>query len=293
MVRLKDIAAQAGVSVMTVSKACGTSRMFRLRPRPASNFWPSNWLRAKFRRSRLRTRTTKLFGLGDPIAYQSDLVSDCALHRGARVTRSYDILLPKRWIFPSAKKPASAASCRGEWMASSSPGVSNGHQARIYKEFSRAAFRPCCWTYRALCNQFINVETDDLLASYTETQHCSSSAQKDRVFAGPQATPWTQERLEGYRRALREADLEVNDKLILRPSHTIEEGGKTALQMINESPMPRPSKRSMTWWRSVAPTPLKQGVKIPERYRCRIRNILLSEHFRVPLTTVNQPSCAG
>jgi DNA-binding LacI/PurR family transcriptional regulator len=53
-------------------------------------------------------------------------------------------------------------------------------------------------------------------------------------LAGPPATPWNHERFEGYRRALREAGLEVDDRLVFQAGRTIDEGAKAALQMINE-----------------------------------------------------------
>ena len=50
--------------------------------------------------------------------------------------------------------------------------------------------------------------------------------------------PWTRERFEGYRRALREANLEVDDKLVFQAGRSIEDGASAALQMINEGVKP-------------------------------------------------------
>jgi len=130
------------------------------------------------------------------------------------------------------------------------------------------------------------------LGSYTATQHLLKLGHKRiAFFAGPQAAPWTQERFEGYRRALREAGQDVNDKLIFQSGRTMEDGAKAALQMINES-------GDATAVQAVndivaigcAQTLLSQGVRIPEDISVvGFGNILLSEHFRIPLTTIRQP----
>ena len=55
-------------------------------------------------------------------------------------------------------------------------------------------------------------------------------------FTGPPVSPSAQERYEGYRRALRESDIEMDDRLVFNAGSTIEEGEKAALQMLNENP---------------------------------------------------------
>ena len=110
-------------------------------------------------------------------------------------------------------------------------------------------------------------------------------------LAGPLGAPWTQERFEGYRRALREAGLDVDDKLVFQAGRTLEDGAKAAHQMIAE-------KLEATAIQAVndlvatgcAEVFLTQGVKIPEELSVTgFGNTMLSEYFRVPLTTVSQP----
>src|SRR5947208_15268366 len=85
-------------------------------------------------------------------------------------------------------------------------------------------------------SQFVNVETDDRLGSYSATQYLLKLGHKRiAFFAGPQLTPWNQERFEGYRRALREAGMDVDDKLVFQAGRNVEDGAKAALQLINES----------------------------------------------------------
>ena len=138
----------------------------------------------------------------------------------------------------------------------------------------------------------MSVESDDLLASYSVTQHLLKLGHKRIAFlAGPLTTPWTQERFEGYRRALREAGIEVDDRLVFQAGRTIDDGAKAALQMINESP-DATAVQAINDVVAVgcAETLLSQGFKIPQDISVAgFGNILLGAHFRVPLTTTRQP----
>src|ERR1051326_892290 len=92
----------------------------------------------------------------------------------------------------------------------------------------------CSWAYRAVLQPVVNIESDDLLGSYQATQHLLKSGHKRiAFFSGPPATPWTHERFAGYRRALREAGLDVDEKLVFQAGRSIDDGAKAALQMIN------------------------------------------------------------
>jgi DNA-binding LacI/PurR family transcriptional regulator len=142
------------------------------------------------------------------------------------------------------------------------------------------------------CSQFASVATDDLGASYLLTQHLLKLGHKRIAYlAGPLATPWNQERFDGYRRALREAGLEVDDKLVFQAGRTIEEGAKAAMQMMSEAP-------NATAVQAVndlvatgcADTLLKQGLSIPQDISVTgFGNTALGEFFRVPLTSTRQP----
>jgi LacI family transcriptional regulator len=166
-------------------------------------------------------------------------------------------------------------------------------EAPIYQELAACRIPTVVLGHAApFCNQFVNVETDDLLASYAATQHLLKLGHKRiAFFAGPLATPWTQERFEGYRRALREAGLDVDDRLVFQAGRTIEDGAKAALQMINES-ADATAVQAVNDVVAVgcAETLLSHGLKIPEDISVAgFGNILLGAHFRVPLTTTRQP----
>src|SRR4030095_971756 len=102
---------------------------------------------------------------------------------------------------------------------------------------------------------------------------------------------WNQERFDGYRRALREAGAEVDDKLVFQAGRTIEDGAKAAMQMINES-CDATAVQTVSDLVAVgcAEVLLSQGLMIPEDVSIvGFGNILLSNYYRVPLTTIRQP----
>jgi DNA-binding LacI/PurR family transcriptional regulator len=142
------------------------------------------------------------------------------------------------------------------------------------------------------CSHFVNVETDDLLAGYALTQHLVQLGHRRIAFlAGPPATPWTRERFEGYRRALRQAGMDADEKLIFQAGRTIEDGAKAAVQMINEA-SDATAIQAVNDLVAVgcAEVLLKQNLRIPEDISIvGFGNSMLSEYFRIPLTTVDQP----
>ncbi len=75
------------------------------------------------------------------------------------------------------------------------------------------------------------------------------------------------------------------------PGATIEEGEKVALQMLNESPGATAVQAVNDLVAIGAATVfLGQGLRIPEDLSLvGFGNILVSEHFRIPLTTIRQP----
>ena len=136
------------------------------------------------------------------------------------------------------------------------------------------------------------MEVEELIASYNVTRHLLQLGHKRIAYlAGPHVAPWAHDRFEGYRRALREANLDVDDKLVFQAGGTIEDGTKAALQMLNES-CNATAVQAVNDLVAIgcATTLLAQGFKIPGDISIAgFGNILLADHFRVPLTTVRQP----
>lgn len=295
MVRLKDIAAQAGVSVMTVSKvmrdAPDISAATKIRIRALAEqmgYTPDSVAQG------LRNKTTKLLGLvisavTNPVFARVVMAIEEQAHQ-----LGYDVILAQTLNQPEREQAVirRMLSRRVDGLFIT-PVYRLEQSAPIYEELVKRSVPTVILGHRAsFCSSFVNVETDDISASFAATRHLLELGHKRIAFlAGPNAAPSSVERLEGYRRALRESGVEFDERLIFHAGSTIEEGEKAALQMLQESP-------NATAVQAVndlvaigaANVFLGQGLRIPEDISLvGFGNVLISEHFRVPLTTIRQP----
>ena len=295
MVRLKDIAAQSGVSIMTVSKAlrnapdisAATKTRIKLLAQQMG-YVPDSMAQG------LRNRTTKLLGLvittvANPIFARTVAAIEERAHE-----MGYDLILAHTLNIPEREEACirKLLSRRVDGIFIS-PVYRLAPTAPIYEELALRKTPTVILGHRAaFCSQFTNVETDDLQSSYLITRHLLELGHKQiAFFTGPVAAPSTQERLEGYRRALREEKVEPDDRLIFTAGATIEEGEKAALEMLNESVHVTAVQASSDLVAvGAANVFLNQGIKIPgDLSVAGFGNILVGEYFRVPLTTVRQP----
>jgi len=295
MVRLKDIAARAGVSVMTVSKvmrdtsdisASTKARIRQLAEQMGYN--PDSIAQG------LRTGTTKLFGLvisstTNPVFARVVMAIEERAHEmGYDLITAHSLNIPERE--EAVIKRLLSRRIDGLFLV---PVYRLDPTAPIYEELARRGIPTVLLGHKApFCQKFPNVETDDVNASYALTQHLLQFGHKRiAYFTGPPVSPGSQERFEGYRRALREAQIEVDEKLIFNAGATIEEGEKAALQMLNEAPKATAIQAVNDLVAiGAASLLLNQGVRIPQDISVvGFGNVLISEHFRVPLTTIRQP----
>lgn len=295
MVRLKDIAERAGVSVMTVSKVLrnapdispATKNRVRLLAEQMG-YVPDTMAQA------LRTRTTKFLGLvisniSNPIFARTALaIEERAQELGYSLILAHSLQSIEREELCIRR----LLSRRVDGLLIS-PVYRLAPSSLIFTEIAKNGTPTVIIGHRApFCAQFANVETDDLSASYTTTQHLLGLGHRRiAFFAGPISAPWAQERLEGYKRALRDANIEPDDRLVYTAGGSIEEGAQAAVTLLEEGPQ-------VTALQAVndlvaigaANIMLEKGRKIPADISIAgFGNILLSEHFRVPLTTVRQP----
>jgi DNA-binding LacI/PurR family transcriptional regulator len=298
MIRLKDVAANAGVSLMTVSKvlrdAPDVSQATKARVRRLADemgYVPDALAQG------LRTRRTRLFGLvvpnlAHPVLEQvAQVIGDRAQELGYDVLVAYTQDNPQReetcirrllsrrvdglFVFP-AYRLAPTATVYDELERSRTPTVLLGQRA-------------------AFCSQFASVEPDDANASCELTRHLISLGHREIAFlTGPPAAPWAQERFEGYRRALREAGIPSDDRLVFTAGATLEDGRKAVLQMLNESAAATALQTASDLVAIGAAQILcQQGLRIPEDMSVAgFGDYFAAEHFRVPLTTVRQPKMA-
>ena len=295
MVRLKDIAVRAGVSVMTVSKA--------LRDEPDVSVATKGRIKVMAQQmgyvpdssaQGLRTRTTKLLGLlipstTDPTVARMALAIEERTHE-----LGYDLLL-----MHTLNSVEREEFCLRRMLARRvdgifiSPVYRMEPEARIYKELTAQHTRVVLLGPPApFCGQFPSVHVEDMLASFAATQHLLKLGHKRIAFlAGPLPAPWAQGRFEGYRRALREAGMDVDDSMVFQAGSTTEDGVKAATQMLGESCNATAAQAATDLVAiGFADLLLNQGVKIPQDISVvGFGNTITSEYFRVPMTTVRQP----
>lgn len=295
MIRLKDIAQRAGVSVMTVSKV--------LRDAPDISTATKARIKALVQQmgyvpdsnaQSLRTRTTKLLGfivpsITDPAFARMLLAIEERAHElGLELIISHTLNQEEREV--ACIQRLLARRVDGLFI---SPVYRLRPEAPIYRVLQARGTPVVILGHGApFCRQFINVESDDVQGSYAGTQHLLQLGHRHiAFFGGPQAAPWAQERFEGYRRALRDANLDVEDQLVFQAGSTIEDGAKAALQFVNESTKATAIQAvSDQVAIGCADTFLNQGIKIPGQLSIvGYGNILTSEYFRIPMTTVRQP----
>ena len=295
MVRLKDIAARSGLTVMTVSRAL----------RGAKDVAPATQLRIRALAAEmgyvpdvsargLRTRNTGLLGVliptvTDPL-YARLLL---ALEEHGRAA-GYDLLLAHtlRQTELEATNILRLLSRRVEGLFLR-PVYRFSPEAPIYAELRRRGTRVVLLGHHApFCADFPNVETDDFDGSRQLTRHLLSLGHRRiAFFAGPAVSPAAAERLEGYRRALQEAGMAVDDRLVFNAGVEMADGAQAAQRLLEEGIEPT-AIQAMNDLVAIgaANVLLSRGWRVPEDISITgFGNILTSEHFRVPLTTVRQP----
>ncbi len=294
-VRLKDIAARAGVSMMTVSKALrgqpDVSAATRARLKDLAQqmgYTPDSTAQG------LRNRSTNLLGL----VISSSTDPSFARLLLALEERVYEL----GWdlvLMHTLNKVEREEACLRRLLARRVEGVfivpvyRMDPVSRIYQELEERAIPTLLLGHPApFCPRFPGVAVDDLPASQAATRHLLDLGHRRIAYlAGPLAAPWAQARFEGHRRAMSLAGLEVDEKLVFQAGSTIEDGVRTALQMFNEgSDATAVVAANDLVAIGFSDTCLNQGLKIPgDLSVIGFGNVLASEYFRVPLTTVRQP----
>lgn len=295
MVRLKDIAQLTGVSVMTVSKALrdepDVSAATKLKIKSLAQqmgYVPDSSAQG------LRTKTTKMLGLIIPSSTNPIFARIVFAIEERAHDLGYDTLLAHTLNKAEREEKAirRMLSRRVDGLFIS-PVYRFEAEARIYQEVAaRRVPTVLLGSPAPFCKNFVSIETEELIASYNATRHLLELGHKRiAYFTGPATAPWAHERFEGYRRALREAGLDVDDKLVFQSGNTIEDGTKAALQMLNED-CKATAVQAVSDLVAIgaAETFLAQGLRIPDDMSIvGFGNILTAEYFRTPLTTVRQP----
>jgi len=294
-VTLKDIAARAGVSMMTVSKvmrdapdiSAETKTRIKLIAQQMG-YVPDGIARG------LRYRKTKLLGLvipsiANPIFARMVLAIEDKAH-----DLGYELILAQTHNIAEREDSniIRLLSRKVEGLLIW-PVYRPADDVRVYRELqTRGTPTVILGPTTGYCRQFVNVECDDEGGSRTATQHLLKLGHKRIAFlTGPILAPWAQRRFEGYKAALREAGLGPDDRLVFQAGSTIEDGVRAAQQMQAES-CNATAIQAVNDLAAIgcAEFLLRSGTKIPETMSIAgFGNIMSAEFFRVPLTTVRQP----
>ncbi len=295
MVRLKDIAQQAQVSIMTVSKA--------LRDAPDISAATKVRVRALARdmgyvphalASGLRTKATRLLGLVIPgvvnpvYARLVMAIEDRAYDLGFDLFLGHTLDRPDREEF--VLRRLLARRVEGLFVV---PVPRLGDSQPIYADLARVGI-PVVVLGAApdFCEAFPNVAGDDAAASQEVTRHLLSLGHARIAFlAGPTASPAAQARLEGYRRALRDADIEFDDRLVFQAGSTLDNGFQAGLEVIRES-LGVTALQAVNDLVAIGAMNALSGqrIRVPEDVSVAgFGNVLTAENARVPLTTVREP----
>lgn len=295
MVRLKDIAVRAGVSVMTVSKvmrdAPDISAATKARVRLLAG--QMGYVPDRMAQS-LRSRKTQLFGIvmsaaTNPIfARMLNAIEERAFQMDCDVIFAHSLNQEERE--ETIIRRMMARRVDGLFLY---PVYRMEEAAPVYEELRRAAIPTVVLGHPVpFCAAFTTVAVDDQGAAKRMTRHLIELGHRRIAFlTGPRYAPWSTERLEGYRTALRDAGIEFDDSLVFSGGATIESGAAAALQFINED-CRATAVQAVNDLVAIgaAGTLIAQGVEIPRQLSIAgFGNVLTSEHFQVPLTTVRQP----
>ena len=242
----------------------------------------------------LRSRTSRIFGLVIPSITNPIFARIVFAIEDRAHELGYDLLLAHTHNLPAREEHGirRLLSRRVDGLFIS-PVYRFEAEARIYQELlGRQTPVVLLGPPAPFCKSFPSIEIEEMIASYNIVRHLLKLGHRRiAYFTGPPVAPWAHERFEGYRRGLREAGLEVDDKLVFQAGSTIEDGTKAALQMLNEN-CHATAVQAVNDLVAVgcAETLLAQGWKIPDDISVAgYGNIMVAEYFRVPLTTVRQP----
>lgn len=295
MVRLKDIAERAGVSVMTVSKvlrdAPDISVETKARIRSLAlqmGYIPDSQAQG------LRTGKTKLIGVVIPAITHPVFARLLLALEEKAFDAGYELVLCHTLSQVEREDTVlrRLISRRVDGII-----VSPVHRptttAPVYEELARCQIPSVILGAAApYCQQFASVQGDDFQASYQLTQYLMGLGHKRiAFFAGPNLLPWAQDRLEGYRKALREGGIDPSDHWVFSAGGGVDEGEAAARQMLAESVTPSAIQAvNDPVAVGAANVLLDHGWRVPEDISIAgFGNFLISEYYRVPLTTMRQP----
>ncbi len=166
-------------------------------------------------------------------------------------------------------------------------------EAPIYRELKRHSIPTVLLSHPdSFCEDFPYVAVDDFSAGHKSASHLIELGHtKIGFIAGPTLSPGARERAEGFRKAMNEHRLPIDDRWMFQAGNTVEEGRNVGLEISGEQPECTAFQAANDLAAiGAAGVLIDQGMKIPGDFSIIGHgNVLTAEHFRVPLTTIRQP----
>jgi DNA-binding LacI/PurR family transcriptional regulator len=229
--KLEDLAARAGVSISTVSRALNDSPAVNARTKQA--IWKlARELDYPFRRympaGPIGAEGTIAVVVPDPQGRDASLTDSFFLKLFAGVAeaareRGCDVIFSH--VAPTTHEELAAA-----METTRADGVIFLGQSSLHEAFNRLAEedqRFVVWGAQLPNQRYCSVGSDNLAGSHRATRHLLRIGRKRLVFMGDAEAPEAMQRLRGYLQALDEADLPQDDDLIA-PAHFEIEGAEAA-----------------------------------------------------------------
>ncbi|MBM3822880.1 MAG: LacI family transcriptional regulator [Verrucomicrobia bacterium] len=294
-VRLLDIASRAKVSIMTVSKAMrdepdiSSATKSKIKLLAQQMGYVPNSAAASLRNTRTRLLGVVLPSLSHP--YWIRVLSGIEEEAHAR---GYHLLVGQTLQRAEREEQVLrgffARNADGFLVA---PVYRLAAQAPVYQFLAAQGTPAVVLGQRALfCADFPNVECGDLQAGERATRHLLELGHRHiAFFAGPVVSPQSQERYEGYRRALREAGLTQDDKCLYNAGTSMEEGEAAALQFLHE----RCAATAIVAINDMVAAGVmsvltQQGISVPRQVSVvGAGNFHFSDKLPSPLTTMHLP----
>ncbi|MSR65717.1 MAG: LacI family transcriptional regulator [Verrucomicrobiae bacterium] len=295
MVTLKQIALEAGVSIMTVSKVMrdypDIAPKTKERIRAIANqlgYVPDAAARS------LRTRSTHTIGVVVPNINQAYFPRVFVGIEQVAKARGYKLFLAH-----SNDDPEQETAEIRELLSRKVDGLIIAPANRLDGNFevftlieSRNVPLVIMDRHPSQLGNLLHVVSDDRQGGYLAAKHLISLGHRAiAILTGPASCPSTQERTEGYRRALQEAGIAHRDELVFTAGHDVADGQKAAAELTNER-----TKCTAIFAHNdmvaigAAEFFLQQKWSIPDDISIMgYGDVQSAQYYRVPLTTIRQP----
>jgi DNA-binding LacI/PurR family transcriptional regulator len=229
--RLEDLAARAGVSISTVSRALNDSPAVNARTKQA--IWKlARELDYPFRRympaGPIGAEGTIAVVAPNPQGREASLTDSFFLKLFAGVAeaareRDCDVIFSH--IAPATYEDLSSAMATTRADGVIFLGQSSLHEA--FNRLTESDQRFVVWGAQLPNQRYCSVGSDNLAGAYKAAKHLLRMNRKRVVFLGDAEAPEAMQRLRGYAKALEEHGLAVDDELIV-PAHFEVEGAEAA-----------------------------------------------------------------